>query len=159
MMGSWWGLWWQFRFCFLQHWGSCLSQVFGLEVAVVPLHFPVFQPGTPRPCLLGWQNHRAVAPQALSVLSLLQGWLQFSPVVWAPRARMVPRWSDALLLRRNSWENTEALFTNSPLPANKAGLFNKHSTNKTDLKLERLFHEWKLTMKINIFRDNRRNFS
>lgn len=47
------------------------------------------------------------------------------------------------------------LFTTSPLPANKAGLFNKHPTNKTDLKLDCLFHEWKFPMKINIFRDKK----
>lgn len=38
-------------------------------------------------------------------------------------------------------EHREALFTNSLLPANKASLFNKHLTNKMDLKLEGLFNE------------------
>lgn len=66
------------------------------------------------------------------------------------------RWDQRWLrFPRLSWHAAQRNFANSPLPANKAGLLNKHPANKTHLKLGCLFHEWKFTMKINIFRDKK----
>lgn len=167
MNGSWYGLWWRFTFRFLQHWGFWLFIV-GVCVRcrgrVMPgcftLHISSFADHIPS--LLWWQNaflrYRFLSRfETVAVRSIMASVQTCG--LWAPHAEVVPRWRRMVSCWERTPQRAQRGFVYKFFSPSKQSVFNKHLTNKILLKLECLFHEWKLTTKINIFRDNRRKFS